>query len=425
MSSPPHSPPRRHADPLTPASVVVITTLILIYIVSQFLRNSIGVIAPNIAEEIGLSAVEIGLLSSAYFLAFAAAQLPLGVALDRFGPKRCIVTSAGFVVLGAAIFALADNAGGLIIGRAFLGLGTASFFMGPLALYARWFAAERFSTLAGIQLGIGSLGTLLATAPLAYAVAAVGWRATFLAVGALTATIGALVLWLVKDDPPGAKTLFRQESMAESLAGIIEAMRTPSVGRLFLMHLAGYSSFLLIVGLWGGPYLTHHYGVDLKGRGDILFVPALAQIVGSFFWGPMDRVFGRHKLPVLFGAAAVIGALFVTAALGTMPMPALLFVLVVIGFASAFTPVLIAHGKSLFPPHLIGRGITLLNLGTMGGVFLSQIVSGVVIELFPAAGGIYPLDAYRLVFALQAVFLLGACIAYAGARDPRAPSAAV
>jgi MFS family permease len=182
--------------------------------------------------------------------------------------------------------------------------------------------------------------------------------------------------------------------------------------------MASYASFLLFVGLWGGPYLTHHYGFDLQGRGDILFVPALAQIVGSFFWGPMDRVFGGHKLPVLIGCAGTVGALGVIAALGTMPLTLLVIVLALLGFTSAFSPVLIAHGKSLFPPRLLGRGITLLNLGTMGGVFVSQFASGVIIGMFPAVGGIYPLDAYRLIFALQAGLLLVAAIAYATAHDP-------
>jgi MFS family permease len=420
MSSQSESPPRRHAAVLWSAAFVVIGTLCLIYIISQFLRNSVGVIAPNLAADIGLSAIEIGSLSSAFFFAFAAAQLPLGLALDRFGPKRSMLVCAGLMMLGTVVFAQAETANGLILGRVLLGFGSASFFMAPLALYARWFPPERFSTITGIHLGIGTLGTLLATAPLAFAVAGVGWRTTFLGIGGLAAISAVFIVLLVQDDPPGTKSEPRHEKLADSLAGIVAAIRTPSVGRLFMVHLTVYSSFVLIVGLWGGPYLTHHYGFDLKGRGDILFVPALAQIAGSFFWGPMDRVFGRHKLPVLLGMGLAFGALVLLAALGTMPVAGLLLLLIVLGFASAITPVLIAHGKSLFPPHLIGRGITLLNVGSMGGVFLSQFVSGAVIDLFPAEGGVYPLDAYRLVFALQAAFLLIAFIAYTGAHDPAA-----
>ena len=151
----------------------VVAILGLLYIVSQFLRNSVGVIAPNFAAEVSLSPIEIGLLSSIYFFAFAATQLPLGVALDRFGPKRCMLVSIAVTVAGSVAFALAHDVFGLVVSRALLGFGTACFLMAPVALYARWFPPERFSTLAGIHLGVGSLGALLATAPLAFTAASV------------------------------------------------------------------------------------------------------------------------------------------------------------------------------------------------------------------------------------------------------------
>ena len=169
---------------LSAIAVSVVAILGLLYIVSQFLRNSVGVIAPDLAAEVGLSPIEIGLLSSIYFFCFAATQLPLGVALDRFGPKRCMLVSIAVTVAGSAAFALAHNVSGLVVGRALLGFGTACFLMAPVALYARWFAPERFSTFAGIHLGVGSLGALLATAPLAFAAASFGWRAAFLGVAA-------------------------------------------------------------------------------------------------------------------------------------------------------------------------------------------------------------------------------------------------
>ena len=122
-------------------------------------------------------------LSSIYFFVFAATQIPLGVALDRFGPKLCMLACVAFTVLGCALFAAAQSSGSLVIARALLGFGTASFLMAPCALYARWFPPDRFSTFTGIQLGLGTLGALLATAPLAFATAAVGWRMTFLAIG--------------------------------------------------------------------------------------------------------------------------------------------------------------------------------------------------------------------------------------------------
>ena len=419
MTSGTQSAPPRAARLFTPIALAIVATLGVLYIVSQFLRNSVGVIAPDIAAEVGLSPLQIGSLSSVYFLAFAATQLPLGVALDRFGPKRCMLVSVALTVAGAAAFALSYSATGLVVSRALLGFGTASFLMAPVALYARWFPPERFSTLAGIHLGVGTLGALLATAPLAYAAATVGWRAAFLAVAAITVVIGVVIWLIVTDDRPGTKTEPKQETLRESVAGIWQVIRTPSIGRVFMVQLTSYPSFVLLVGLWGGPYLTHIYGYDLKGRGDILFVAALAQIAGSFFWGPSDRLFGRYKPPVLIGTAASFTALVLLAGFGVLPLPLLIFAFALIGFSTGMTPVVMAHGRSLVPPHLLGRAMTLLNIGTMGGGFVVQFVSGALIDLFPAAGGAYPLEAYRLVFGLQALLVLvGGCV-YLSSREGR------
>ena len=401
--------------------MALIASLIAMYMISQFLRNSIGVIAPDLASELALSAVEIGLLSSSFFFAFAAVQLPLGVAIDRFGPKTCLLVCAAITVVGAVGFATATSPTALIVARVLLGIGSCASFMAPLAIYARRFPPQRFATLTGLQLGIGSIGTLLATAPLAFATATIGWRGTFAAVGIIACAAGVLIWLVVTDRPDTAAEAPHADSLADSIAGVRDVFRAPSVGRLFIIHLAGYASFAMVVGLWGGPYLTHIYGYDLQARGDLLFVAAVTQIVGSLIWGPMDRVFGSHKAPVLVGAGLSGIALAVLAVAGTLG-PALLFVwFAAFGFVCAYSPVMVAHGKSLFPPHLVGRGMTVLNVGTIGGVFLAQTLSGVVIELFPAQGGAYPLAAYQAVFGIQAVLMLAACVAYAGAHDPLRP----
>jgi MFS family permease len=185
------------------------------------------------------------------------------------------------------------------------------------------------------------------------------------------------------------------------------------------MNLVMYSSFALVVGLWGGPYLAHIYGFGLELRGNVLLIPVLAQIVGATLWGPTDRLAGSHKLPVLIGAGLTAAALGYLAVVGRVAPPMLIVWLAVFGLVAAYFPVLIAHGKALFPPHLVGRGLTILNMGSMGGAFLVQTVSGFVIGSFPTSpDGAYALDAYRLVFALQAGFILLASIAYLGSRDP-------
>jgi MFS family permease len=400
------------------AIVVLVGTLISIYIVSQFLRNSVGVIAPNLAAELGLSPAELGTLSSAFFFAFAAVQIPLGMALDRFGPRRCLLVCAGITVGGIILFASGTSPGGLILGRALQGLGASASLIAALAIYARRFPPDRFATLAGLQVGIGTVGTLIATAPLAFSTMAIGWRGSFLLVAAITCLIALVLAFVVKDDGT-TPAHGRHETLRESLFGILTVVRTPSLGRLFLLNMAAYSSFALIVGLWGGPYLAHVYGYDLEARGAFLLIPVLAQIIGSLVWGPMDRIARSYKLPVALGALATAAALGYLALVGTLSPAALVVWFAAFGFLCAYVPVLIAHGRALFPLDLIGRGLSVFNMASMGGVFLVQITSGLLIELFPTGpDGAYALDAYRLVFGLQAAFILLATLAYLGVREP-------
>ena len=207
--------------------------------------------------------------------------------------------------------------------------------------------------------------------------------------------------------------------MRDSLRGTLEATRVPSFWRVFAMQCAGYSSFVIVVGLWGGPYLTHIYGFSLTERGNMLFVAVLAQVVGSLLWGASDRVFKSYKIPVLIAQLLTAAAMGLAAWIGVFPPSALVLWFIAIGLFTAVLSVLIAHGKSLFPPEMVGRGITLMNIGTMGGVFVSQAITGFIIDLFPPASDGYALDAYRSVFAFQAVVILLVSIVYFFSRDPR------
>ena len=403
------------------AAVSLVGTLIAIYVISQFLRNSVAVIAPNLAVELGLSAADLGLLSSAFFLVFAAAQIPVGIALDRFGPRWCLLAGVVIIVLGAVSFAMAASGIQLIFARILLGLGASTAFVTPLAIYAKRFPPKQFATLTGLQIGLGSVGALIATAPLAYGTAAIGWRGCFLLVAIVTVVIGILVAIVVQEPVDSDHSASRRESLREAIAGVAAVIRTPSVGHLFAMQMVAYSSFGLVAGLWGGPYLSDVYGYGLVVRGDFLLILVLAQIVGSLTWGPSERLFKGYKTPVLLGALLTAAVLGFIAVIGTLEPVWLAVWFGALGLASGYVPVLIAHGKALFPPHLVGRGITVFNMGTMGGVFVAQMLSGLIINQFAESpDGAYPLVAYRVVFGLQAVLILLASVGYLRSRDPKA-----
>ncbi len=418
--------PERTAGSSGVATVVMLSgTLCLVYMFSQFLRNSVGVIAPDIADELALSPEALGALSSAFFLSFALVQIPVGVAIDRFGPKRCMLASLGFGIAGCLIFAYGQSLASLTLARALMGLGCSTFFIAPLTIYARWFAPERFSTLTGIQLGIGTLGMLLATAPLAYSSALMGWRASFIFIALALIFVGGVTALVVRDSPPGqGHGLNPPESLAQSVKGLLEVVRTPGFAPVFAMSLVAYSSFVTVLGLWGGPYLSDVFGLDLRARGNVLLVAAAANVIGLLAWGPMDRLFGGRRRVVEVGALVTAGLFGLLGLFGDTSLPAALTILVILGLASAFVPVLTAHGRALFPIALVGRGMTMINIATVGGTVLLQLATAAVIGLFePLAEGdarpVRPFAAYQAAFWLIGISLVIAWVWYRRAPDPR------
>ncbi len=398
--------------------VLLVAAMCVIHIVSQFLRNSIGVIAPNLAADFGLGGAGIGFLASAFFLGFAGAQIPLGVAIDRWGPRLAMSVSMGIAVVGVVLFALAPTSEALIFARILMGFGCASFFMGPLTIYSRWFPPERFSTLVGIQLGFSGLGVIAATAPLAYATSAIGWRSSFLVVAVIAAVVGVFVYAVARDDPPGVVRPKSSESLAEAFGGLKDVVRLRSYLYVFVMQFAGYATFLTVFGLWAGPYLAHVYGYDLDKRGNVLFVLAVTHLIASALWGPSDRLFKSYKIPTAIAASVTVATLVWLAIVGKPSEPVLIAWFIVFGFFASCTAVITAHGRSLLPPQFVGRGLTVLNLATMGGVFIVQATTGAVVGLFDAPGGIYPVDAYRAAFACIAAVLAICTLIYLRSHDP-------
>ncbi len=394
---------------------ILVIALCLPYIVSQFLRSSVGVIGPNLVEEIHLDPAELGFLASIFFLSFAFAQIPLGAAIDRFGAKICLLSSVGVAVLGCFLFSWAQTSLDLMLSRLVMGLGCATFFMAPLAIYTRWFSRTMFSSLTGITLGIGTLGTLLATAPMAQAVALVGWRAVFIYMALAALFFAVIILFVVRDAPPGRPAISdRPTSFVHSLLGFRTIVVVPGVWNIFIMQAVMYGIFASLLGLWVGPYLSDVHGLGLEARGQVMFVMAATQVIGLFIWGPSDRLFSSRKIPAMIGAFAVIAAL---TALALIEIPSLTLVTIIfgaIGFFSACMPVVLAHGRDLFALNLVGRGITLLNIGTMGGAFALQAASGYFITSLSndSLAGKLDASAYQATFGAFALILTGAALFY-------------
>ena len=376
--------------------------LTLAYVLSQFYRAFLAVLAPDLAADLGIGADALSRASAIWFVAFAAMQLPIGWALDRVGPRRTASALLGVAGAGgAALFAAAQARWQVDLAMGLIGVGCAPVLMASYYIFARTYPAAVFATLAGVLIGVGSLGNIAASLPLALVAEAIGWRATAAGLALATLAVAGGTAACVRDPAP-----------VEGGAGgrLTDLLRLPAMWAILPMMLVNYAPAAGLRGLWAGPYVADTYGPALVGTATLAM--GLAMIAGNVAFGTADRLFGTRKWIVfggnLAGAAACL-ALWAAPAPGLWAAVALL---AAIGFLGSSFPLLVGHGRAFFPPALVGRGVTLMNLFGIGGVGVMQFATG---PLFRAAGG--GIAGYQALFGAFGLALLAGCLVYLAAPD--------
>ncbi|HEX2525935.1 MAG TPA: MFS transporter [Geminicoccus sp.] len=353
-----------------------LAALSLAYILSQFFRTSLAVIAPEISRDLALTPQDLGFLSSVWFIAFAVMQIPVGIALDKYGIRRLVAPMVLVAAAGALLLAVAPNLQVGILAQVVIGIGCAPVYMGTLVLLTRWYDPARFASLASLVLALGSLGNLMGTAPLAWLSGLLGWRLALVIVAAIVALAAVLVWLYVQDTRDGSPAPASGEHPLRALIGTFKVARNGDLWPLMPMALIGYGVMVTMRGLWGGPYLAELFGLDAIERGNVLFLMSLGMVAGPLLYASVERRTDRRKLPVLAGSCVTLLALAtltVTENLATASVA-----LVLIGcFGSVFNMVM-AQGRRFFAPHEMGRGLTLLNGACFGGAALLQVLTGQV-----------------------------------------------
>ena len=375
---------------------------------SQFHRASLGVIAPDLTAELALSPTVLGAANGIFFAALLLAQVPVGIALDRAGPRRTVAALTGLAVAGAAFQAFATDGATLLAARFLIGLGSGASFMAAVVLCARWHQGAAMTLALSRVFAVSQIGILLAGAPLAALSGLLGWRGALGASAVLTAA--CLLLWwrLVRDDPPGRPPVFRKpETLKEALLGQVSIWHLPGLARVLSMHLVGYAAAATVLGLWAGPYLADVHGLDAAGRGWALAAMGVAMPAGLLAIGPLERRVGGRRGIVTASAALAAASLFALALWPGAPLAACLLLLVLLVLFSAFPVLVVAEGRSLFPDHLVGRGATTVNLAQVLGSALLPMAMGAVVGLFPEVGGVRPEAAYRAGFGVLGAALVG------------------
>ncbi len=387
-----------------------IVFLVLAYVLSQFYRAFLAVMAPALLSDIGVGPDVLSMASGLWFISFAAMQIPVGWALDHIGPRWTAASLLGLGGAGGAlIFALAEGPLAIHIAMVLIGIGCSPVLMASYYIFARIYSPAVFGTLAGAVIGFGSLGNLAGSVPLAMAVEGFGWRETLAGLAAVTLAVAVAIAVFAKDPE-------RLGPIGTRRGSLLDLFRIPALWFILPMMMVNYAPSAALRGLWVGPYLTDIYGFDASGIGNVTLLMGLAMILGNFAYGPLDRVFGTRKWVVLTGNLIGAACLVMMWALPDGGILRTALLIAAVGLFGASFPLIMAHGRSFVPVHLTGRGVTLLNLFGIGGVGLLQFYSGRMHSALLAAGNT-PTETYALLFLGLAGVLLAGCAVYLFSRD--------
>jgi MFS family permease len=381
------------------------------HFMNQAARMVMAIVGPALAVELGLSAVELGVLAASLFAAYAAAQLPLGVALDAFGARRVQTVLMLLTATGFAIFALSPGFAGLTAARIVLGVGISAGLMAVIKAHADWFERRRVAYVTGIATAIGALGSTLTTSPVQAMLPALGWRGVFWGLCLLALGVAVWIFLSVPDKPRAAGPA-RTLRGDIALSGRILASRTfwrfgPAVATLSMFNFA-------YLGLWAGPWLRDVAGMDGPARAGVLFLYTFAMIAGSVLAGSAaSRATAAGLPPFLVPIVSLAGMVLLQAGLMLQPsQPTIVLVIwLAIAVFGASGPAGYIVLCQMFPPEQTGRVSTAVNTLTLGFAFLVQAAIGWILDLWPrtASDGWDP-DGYSwalaLTVALQAVAVL-------------------
>jgi predicted MFS family arabinose efflux permease len=385
------------------------------YLLSYAFRSVNAVIGPSLRVDLDLSNADLGLLSAAYFLTFAVMQLPLGIWLDKYGPRRTEAALLLVAAAGAAIFAVSESLAGLWAGRALIGIGVSACLMAPFKAFRQWFAPERQAQLASWMLVAGTAGALASTVPVSSALPLVGWRGVFWIMSGMIVAASAAVFFLLKKveaaHPMASGALSSAPRAGQTYGAIFS---DPFFRRMALLGGVNIGSFVALQTLWAGPWMVTVLGMNTQQSAAALFFFNLSMLLAYLvlgWWAPRHVSYGDGSgIPVRRMLAGGLGAaLVVQVAIIAIPLQWSWMLWMPLAFCMTVTALAQARVSLHFPAASAGRANSAYNLTVFSSAFVVQWGVGLLIDAF-AATGATPAQAMQLAFAIcvacQAVALL-------------------
>lgn len=377
------------------------------YYLAYLFRTINGLISGRLSADAGLGSADLGLITSVYFLVLAAAQIPIGVLLDRYGPRR--VQSALLLVAaaGAGLFATSTDFISLLVGRAMIGLGVAASLTAGLKAIVLWFPRERVALLSGYMIMLGSLGAVTATAPAEQLLAWISWQQLFVLLAAATAATAVLIYFLVPDRAISLSTT----SNPGTLKDVFQDRR---FWRIAPLSATCVGSAWSLQALWAAPWLTDVEGLDRASLVRQLFIMSIVLCGAALLFGTtLHRI--RRRGVTTEAVLVATAVLFIAAELALIlraPLPSIMpwSAVAIVGAATVISFAVIAD---YFPPELVGRANGALNVLHFGWAFLAQYATGLIVAQWSAEHGHASVLAYQVAFGLNVAVQIAAFVWFA------------
>ncbi|WOH64697.1 MFS transporter [Bradyrhizobium sp. BWA-3-5] len=379
------------ADGSFRALIFALLALACGHMLSTLLRTIPAVSLDVMAADFRTAPQTLASLTSIYHFAFAASQIPVGAAMDRFGVRPVSLTLLAGTILGALASGLATGPVSFLFGQLLLGIATSGMLMCPMTLAAKQMSSARFGLWSGIILSIGNIGMLLSASPLALVVEHYGWRAGFWISAGFGAAVALAVFLLVPKQPAEHAD---PSSPLSQMGEVLRIGLSRPLRGLIALALVSLAASLVLRGLWGGPWLMEIKALSRVEAGNVLGLFTLALIAGPALIGFLDRSFG-HRREVLAATHSLAGLLLALAAAGApnyplaellgikavpAPIDAVLFVLM--GIAISTQPLLFGMTRQLAGAQNAGKALSAINLAFFLGTALMQSATGVVAAAF-------------------------------------------
>lgn len=391
------------AAPWRPLLAWALASLFFCYAFVQ--RVSPSVMVDELMRDFAASAAILGNLSAFYFYAYAALQIPVGLLMDRIGPRRLMTAAVAVAAGGSLLFAASEGLAGAYLGRMLIGAGAAFSWVGVLTVLTQWFPAHRFALFTGMAQAVGMAGAIFGQAPLALSVGQIGWRQTLVVVAAIGFVIAA-GMWIVVRDKP-------HESASAGIGASLKVLlgnRETWLNAIFGLSMT--APMLAFAALWAVPYLTTLHGVDRAAAAGVVSFMFLGWAIGAPFMGWLSDHIGARKPVMIVGAAVNIATFIAAIQLPWLPLPALSAVLFVNGLGASAMVLGFACAREHNPPRMSSTAMAIVNVAVIGSGALFQPLVGLVLDLQwdgALVGGVrhYSPEAFRIALSQLSVAGIG------------------